>query len=152
MTRIVIRAFGLVEAETRFTRMGQAAINARPALLVVAEEIRRIIRVSFESGGRRAGGSWKQDSPGWLRSKMIMGGDPRVGFFTGDLFRSYTHPGAHGSILSIGPRHVNVGSSLKYARTQQKHRPVWLIPSDHVKMRMIIRDYLLVTWKTAVKI
>jgi len=151
LTRVYVQIFGAKAAETRFTRMAEAAINAEPAMLTVAAYLREVIATTFRSQGRRGGGSWKRDDPWWAMYKQTLpgyGGDPRIGFFTGDLYRSYTDEGGSGNILEIGPHHVNVGSDLEYAEAFNRLRPIRLTAGDRLRIRTIIRDYLLNAWRT----
>lgn len=148
--RMYVQIFGAREAELRFTRMGEAAVNAQPGMLMVAEEIRQIIATTFRSQGRRGGGSWKRDSREWLARKVTLetyGGDPRIGFFTGELYKSYTQPDARGNILDIGPGHVNVGSDLPWAEAFNEDRPIRLTATDRTRLTKILRDYLIASWK-----
>ena len=137
-------------AETRFRRMGVATLNAEPGLMAAAEYMRVLIGKTFQSQGRRAGGSWKQLTPWWYEHKQTLpeyGGDPRIGFFTGALYDSFTRDDADGSILDIGPNFVNVGSDLPYAEPFDVERPIRITYNDSLRLGDIIQEYMVKAWE-----
>jgi phage gpG-like protein len=143
-----LEAMGTKQVATRFNRMGAASQDARPAFRTIAEMLFAITRTTFESQGRRGGGSWRRDSPEWLARKIRGGLDPRIGYATHSLVKSVTEPGAPGQVLVIRRNKILFGSRLPYAAAQQRQRPfIKLTAADRLHMRDIIRSYLIETWK-----
>jgi phage gpG-like protein len=146
--RIIINSKGFGRVDLKFTRLSEAAIDARPAMVEVARLMLEIIRKNFESGGRRGGGSWAQDSTAWTERKIEEGMDPRVGFYTGRLYGSFARLRAKNQIYDVGPHHIVLGSSLPYARAQEKHRPYMkFTQTDRLAMRGIIKEYFKLAWR-----
>jgi phage gpG-like protein len=146
-----LEAFGFKEMQTRFTRMGMAAIDAEPAMVTILHRMMEIIDATFESQGRRGGGSWKHDTQEWLERKQRLGLDPRIGHATLALRNSLTKEGEPGGDHETGPNFARVGSFLPYAETQQYNRPfIKLMKSDRAELRDIVRRYLIAAWRTAV--
>lgn len=144
-----VKALGIKVAETRFERMGAAALNARPALEDVATLMMGIERAVFESEGRRGGGSWRQDSKEWLARKQRLGLDPRIGHATLALRRAMTVRGDENQILEVTDNTIVLGTDLPYARTQQRNRPfIKFTLADKQDMRVIMRDYLIGAFKS----
>ena len=134
----------------RFQRMGAAAVRAKPAMEAIAAVMFRAYGMTFESQGRRGGGSWKRDSVEWLERKMRNNLDPRIGHATLALRRSMSVPGAAHQSLEIGNTFVHLSTDLPYAAVEQRERPfLRLLPGDKLAMRNIVRDYLLGTFRAA---
>jgi phage gpG-like protein len=134
----------------KFQRMGEAAVRARPAMEVIAGIMLRAYGMTFESQGRRGGGSWKRDSVEWLERKQRMNLDLRIGHATGALRRAMSVPGAAHQKLEIGNTFVHLSTDIPYAATEQRHRPfLRLLPGDKLQMRHAVRDYLIGTFKAA---
>jgi len=151
MPTYYLEAFGIKQAQTRFERMGYAAFHAEPVMERVITEFRRIIDMTFQSQGRRGGGSWAQDSEEWLARKLRMNLDPRIGLATGALRRSYVVPDDENEDKEVGPNFARLGSLLEYAEVQQEHRPyIKLTKYDKVKIRNMIRSYLIDAWRASV--
>ena len=149
--KYTLEAFGIQQSITRFSRMGAAAISAEPAMEAILRRLMQIIGQTFESEGRRGGGSWAADTEEWLLRKQRLGLDPRIGHATHALRDSVSVWGASGQIREVGPNFARLGSELEYADTQQRHRPfIKLTKSDKVSMRNICREYLIRAWRTAV--
>jgi len=147
----ILRAMGIKQAETRFKRMGVAAIAAKPAMEAVTNRLMRIVDQTFESEGRRGGGSWKQDTEEWLLRKQRNNLDPRIGHATLALRKSLTEIGAPHQIRRVEHNFAELGSSLPYAETQQRHRPfLKLTKADKIGLRTIIRDWLIEAWRAPV--
>jgi phage gpG-like protein len=143
-----IKAMGVKQVSTKFTRLGQAAADAAPAMESVAQLIFSIEKTVFNSQGRRGGGSWKQDSPDWLARKIRNGQDPRINHMTLALRRSVTEPGAPGQVLEVSPASLVVGSSLPQAAPSQRNRPfIKFTVADRTAMRGVIREHLMAAWR-----
>jgi phage gpG-like protein len=144
----VIRAMGIKQVQTKFTRMGEAAIAAQPALYSVADLMMGFIDRTFASEGRRGGGSWKQLTTDWLMRKTREGMDPRIGQATQALRRAFTQRGDSHQILEVTNTRINLTTDLPYAGTQQRHRPfIKLTTTDRSAMRGVVRDYLVAAWR-----
>lgn len=146
-----VEAMGIRQVETRFERMGAAAVSAEPAMELVLKDLYRIFDATFQSEGRRGGGSWAQDTDAWLKRKIGMGLDPRIGHATLALRDSMSKPDDPNQEVEISANFVRLASTLPYAATEQRHRPfVKLTRTDRERLRLIIRDYLAAAWKGAV--
>jgi hypothetical protein len=145
-----VEAMGVKAVATKFTRLGEAAVDVRPAFMTITELIFAIEAQVFNGQGRRGGGSWKRDTPEWLAQKTRLGLDPRINHATGALRRSVTEHGAEGQVHEMTPHSLIFGSSLPQAEPSQKNRPFFdFIPSDRAAMRTILRDYLMAAWRAA---
>lgn len=143
-----VKTFNLKIQETRFERMGRAALDATEAMESIAALIMRIEGQVFESEGRRGGGSWRQDTKAWLLRKQRLNLDPRIGHATLALRESMTIPDDEHQILDITPSSVHLSTDLPYAGTEQRHRPfVKFTPVDRADMRSIIRQHLMDAWR-----
>lgn len=148
--KFFFEAMGVTQASKRFERMGAAAINLSPAWVDILSLFFEIETATFESQGRRGGGSWKRDSPEWLARKLRKGLDPRINHATLALRRSMTEPGAPGQVIDIQPGYLKFGSSLPEAEPSQRERPfIKITPFDRLKMRTMIADHFVRAWETA---
>lgn len=144
----LIKAFGVKQVQTKFTRMGEAAIYAEPAMQTVADLMMGFIGRTFSSEGRRGGGSWARDTTEWLERKAREGLDLRIGQATHALRDAFSVRDAEHQILEVSNTHVHLSADLPYAGTHQRHRPfIKLTRGDKIQMRMVIRDYLVAAWK-----
>lgn len=151
MSYFVVKAQGLDMAQVRLGRLATAAADATPAMIGVAEMMMGFILRTFESGGRRGGGSWAALTEDWLVQKQRLKLDPRIGYATHALVDSLTIPEASGQILDITPHAVRLGSDLPYAATQQKHRPfVKFSVNDRIALRDAVHNYFVAAWKAPV--
>lgn len=115
----------------------------------ILRRLMQIIGQTFESQGRRGGGSWPQITEEWLRRKQRTGLDPRIGHATHALRESVSIWGAEHQIREVGPNIAKLGSELPYADTQQRHRPfIKLTKTDKVGMRNIVRAWLINAWRS----
>jgi hypothetical protein len=150
VTVFYIKAMGVREVETKFERMGLAAINAEDAMATIGWYLMQIEKQMFNSQGRRGGGSWMSDSPEWLARKSEAGLDPRINHATLALRESVTELDAPGQVLEISPNSLIFGSDLPYAAVSQRNRPfVRLLPLDREQIRNIVRDHLINAWRAA---
>lgn len=147
---LVFKAQGAKAVSTKFTRMGEAAVTARPAMEAIALMMMKIIGQTFESQGRRGGGSWKRDSADWLARKQRLGLDTRIGHATLALRNSVSIPGAEHQQILVTDTLVHLSSDLPYAQTQQVHRPfVKFTIYDRYNMRQVVRDHLIEAFRLA---
>jgi phage gpG-like protein len=149
-----VLVFGEKKIATQFTRMGDDIINASPAFEDVADYLMKTTETTFNSEGRRGGGSWKALTAKWFTRKLRKGWDPRILHKFGDLRESVTRRGATGQILEITDTSLLFGSKLDYAaRHQFGHRQtperpfVKVTTVDSVKIRDMIRDHLMRAWR-----
>lgn len=145
-----VEAMGVKAVSTKFTRMAEASVDVRPALMTITELIYAIEVQVFNGQGRRGGGSWKRDTPEWLAQKMRLGLDPRINHATGALRRSVTEPDAEGQVHEMTPHSLIFGTTLPQAAPSQENRPFFrFLPNDRALMRNILRDYLMAAWRAA---
>lgn len=130
--------------------MGDAAVDASPVMEVIADFMMHAIGRTFDSQGRRGGGSWKRDSLPWLLRKQRLGLDPRIGHATQALRDAFSVRGAAHQILTVEAHSVDITTDLPYAGTEQRHRPfIKFTPTDILTMRDTVRSYLMDAWRTA---
>ena len=147
--------FGEQALATKFTRMGDDALDASPAFDNVAEYLFKITDTTFNSQGRRGGGSWRMLTPKWAKYKAKRGWDTRILHQFGNLRESVTRRGAKGQILDIRPQSLLFGSDLEYAARHQfgvpgktpKREFVKVTKNDTMKIRDLIRDHLMRAWR-----
>jgi len=145
--RLYIRTHNLDTAIARYEHLGEAASDMRPAMEEVTMIMMEAIRATFESGGRRGGGSWAALTTEWLARKERMGWDPRIGFARHHLVDSFTIPKAAHQRLEIGTHSVSIESDLPYAATQQAHRPfIKFTKGDRMEMARVCSEYLVEAW------
>lgn len=143
-----VRALGIKQVNTKFERMGYAAVHAEPAMESVATLMMRIFAQIFNSQGRRGGGSWRRDTMEWLERKQRLGLDPRINHASQALRRSLTERGAEHQTLEITPFSVDLGTDLEYAAAVNRVRPfVKFGQRDRLEMRAVVRDYLMAAFK-----
>jgi phage gpG-like protein len=146
--RYYIKTHNVDRAVAKFERMADAAIDTRPAMETIAGLMMGIIKATFESQGRRGGGSWAQLSTEWLLRKQRLGLDPRIGFAWHRLVEAFGTPGAPHQILEIGRHNVTIESDLPYAATQQAHRPfIRFTMRDRLEMSQVVTDHLVNAWR-----
>jgi phage gpG-like protein len=153
-----VLVFGDKLVSTKFERMNHDVLNAKPAFNEVARYMMEATDTTFQSQGRRGGGSWKRLSPGWSKYKLRHAQNPLIlhQFHprSGSLRRSVTRPRAKGQILEITDTKMRLGSSLPYAARHQYgygHTParpyLKFTKNDAVKIRGMIRDHLMQVWE-----
>jgi phage gpG-like protein len=156
MNKIQVLVFGDEVVATKFSRMRYDILDASPAFENIADYLFKSTAATFDSQGRRGGGSWKFLTGKWLSRKARHGWDTRIlhkGKGT-PLRKSVTVRGAPGQILDITPHSILFGSSLEYATRHQfgyKQTPkrsfIKLTPGDRLKTRQMIRDHLMQAWR-----
>lgn len=139
----MMKALGIKGVNMRFERAGIAAVEAKPAMETIAEMMFAIFEQIFNSGGRRGGGSWHQDTDEWLTRKAREGLDPRVNHASLALRKAMTVRDADHQELVITHTTVDLRNDLPYSETANRFMPfVRFLPSDKLAMRNIIKDYL----------
>src|SRR5215831_8717074 len=145
--RYYIRTHNLEKAIARYEHLVDALVDAEPAMTDVTLLMMEYIRRTFESQGRRGGGSWAQITDEWLTRKAEKGWDLRIGYARHTLSEAFTKMGAAHQILEIGPHEVTLESDLPYAATQQYHRPfIKFTKNDRVQMAALVTKYLAEAW------
>ena len=149
--KFVFEAQGIEQASRRFNRMGAAAIDLAPVWEEILQYFFYIEDATFQSQGRRGGGSWAQDSDEWLARKAREGLDPRINFATWALYDSMTLEGAPGQVVEITPDALRFGSDLPQAGPSQRYRAfIKLTVEDRQVMAKLIGEYFLLAWEAAV--
>lgn len=148
----IIRAVGIRQVRTSFTRMAEARLDMKPATETIATLMMKFVENTFQSEGRRGGGSWAQDSVDWLTRKAREGLDPRIGHATLNLRNAMSQRGDPHQVLEVTNDRVSLGTDLPYEHTAQLHRPfVKFTPYDRRAMRKVVRDYLIDAWRTGAR-
>lgn len=146
-----ITAMGVRQAQLRFSRLEGAAADASLLFLQILEMFYEIEKSTFDSQGRRGGGSWRAVTDEWMQRKMRNGLDLRINHANLTLRKSVTEPAADYQEAQIGPQHLRFGSTLPYAAVTQRNRPfIKLTARDKLLMRNRVRDYLMAAWELGV--
>lgn len=146
----IARAMGYDIVALKFERMGMAAIEAKPAMEEVADLMLVAIGETFQSQGRRGGGSWRQDTDEWLKRKLRENLDPRIGHATLALRRAFSIRDAEHQELLVTHNSVLLNSDLPYADTEQRHRPfIKYTVNDLLKFRRTIHEWLMAAYRNS---
>jgi phage gpG-like protein len=145
---MTIEILGDKRAEFMLVSMGRRAADVGPALeSSVADLLRNIAGATFDSQGRRGGGSWARLKPATLRRKARMGQDPRIEHATGALRNSLTKD----AVIDTTRNSLSFGSNLPYAHAQSAGDPshnlparplIKLTPYDRRRISGILLDYI----------
>lgn len=144
-----IEAMGVKQLRTQFNRIGVAALDAKPAMEVIAMDMMEVENQTFLGQGRRGGGSWKNLTLDWMIKKSQRQLDPRINIATGALWSAMSEPGAPGQILHIRRDSVTLGSDLPQAGPSQRERPfIKFLPTDKARWRQTIQRHLMAAWRS----
>src|SRR5215831_6061417 len=113
------------ELRARYASLGGAMRNLRPAMEIIGEEMAGIARDTFESQGRRGGGSWAALSEKRMREKVREKIDPRILYGeTHRLFLSLADIGSSENVLVVkgggNEWAVALGTKVPYAKVHQR--------------------------------
>ena len=114
-----IRIFGADQVRAMLYRGEVALKDARPINRKIADDMMRVIRMTFTGQGRRYGGSWHALDIATVREKRRRGLDHRILIARGRLMDSYTKPRSRNQILRIDRDTIELGSKLDYAAVHQ---------------------------------
>jgi phage gpG-like protein len=138
-----IRALGLQQVRRKLSSTAAFVEDPRPALEIVVEDMFRVISATFDSQGRRYGGSWAGISPKWRARKIAQGKDPRILHYNLYLRRAFTERGADHQILTVSKTSISLRSDLPYANVQNAKRPfVNFYPQDRARWVAIMEKEL----------
>lgn len=142
--RYMVSVMGAKQASVDFRRAGDRVLDMRPAFEKVVVLLYRIFNATFDSQGRRGGGSWRMLSEEWLFRKVALGGDRRIGHFTHTLRDAMTERGDDHQNLIIRRQSMSLSTKgIPYAAKQQEERPfVKLTDADRAAMAGIVREHL----------
>lgn len=145
---IDIQIFGEKKAAARLVRLGSHVSDISPVGSLIGDVFRNAADKTFSSQGRRGGGSWKRLAPETIRRKARLGLDPRIEHATLLLRNSLTQKGHPQQVLTVHRDGIDFGSSVKYARNQDRgsnvpKRPlVKLVAGDISRIKGIILDWI----------
>jgi len=111
--------FGARQASEHLLKGAAKSLNMRPTLWEIREDMFRVIRMTFQSQGRRYGGSWKELTPSWAERKAVIGGDPRILYFRRRLEPSWTRRGNPNMRSRVTRDKIELNSILPYAEVHQ---------------------------------
>lgn len=135
----------------KLLRGADAAANMKPVLWQIREDMFRIIRINFESQGRRGGGSWKYLDPKTVAAKQRQGLDPRILMAKLKLVHSLTRRGDRNMRSAVANDRIYLRSTLPYAETHEygdeergiPARPfIQFLPTDRVRWVKMCESYL----------
>jgi hypothetical protein len=139
------KAMNTRRIQTRFDRMGAAALNPRPAFKAMLYVLFEIEEALFDSEGRRGGGSWRPVTDSCLNL------DPRVNHASLTMRHAVTKMGAKGQVRRYTENGLIFGLNLPYAATTQKNRPIFKFTErDRFALRNQIRHHLVQAWEATV--
>lgn len=154
-----VKALGLQRVELKLSRMGKAAEMNLPVKRMILRDMRRIMKVTWESEGRRGGGSWTQESEDWSLRKAKMGrGNRGILVLTGRLRDSLIRQKHPDQIAEIIGNTIRFGTRVPYAGVHQKGDPKRNIPArpfftftkyDRLRWADMLGTYLIDTYKRA---
>lgn len=144
LPRVVnVEIFGIQRVRRQILRGEAVAVNPKPALELVADDMLRVLGVTFTSQGRRYGGGWKHLDPAWIRRKAAHGEDPRILIATGALMRAMSVRGSAHQILHVTRNKIILDTDLPYAEAQDRVRPyVRFYPPDRLRWSKIVTKYI----------
>lgn len=150
--RLQIKVLGHQAVSRKLRRGAAAAVNMRPALWEIREDMFRVIRATFTSQGRRYGGSWKALDPKYVERKLNRGLDPRILIARSKLMDSMTRRGDRNMRSHVTRADITLDTTLPYADTHQygdedrgiAARPyVRFYPQDRSRWVKILEDHLM---------
>lgn len=120
MIALKVRATGMKELEVRISRISGAARNLAPAWPTVVTALRSVEAQVFASeGGFSRGGRWKPLSRRYALRKARLRPGAKILEYSGRLRGSLTGSSSD-SIYRPGPRSLEYGTSVPYARYHQE--------------------------------
>ena len=119
MSVVTIEIFGDEHLKENLQRGARKAADMSSGLEKVAELMFEAIFQTFQSQGRRGGGSWQLLSEKYVKQKLKRGQDPRILFADHDLIKSVTEWGDENMELEIDEHTIRMESLLDYAAIQQ---------------------------------
>ena len=147
-----IRIFGADQVQGMLHRGELALKDARAINRKIADDMMRVIKMTFMGQGRRYGGSWYALDIATVREKRRKGLDHRILIARGRLMDSYTKPRSRNQILRIDRDSIELGSRLGYAAIHQfgdeakgiPARPfIDFDPRDHARWARIVETELM---------
>lgn len=103
-----IEAFGEDIVARDLTRFAARAIDARPAFIAIAKDVRDELAKQFESEGRHASGGWAELAEATQAAKEARGLDPRILHATLELQQSLTEE--NGGDTVVLPQSLSITS------------------------------------------
>jgi len=127
VAKIAVVQFGFPAAARNFRKLGDDAVyELKDVMEDIVDDITEVMETTFNSEGRRGGGSWKRPGVAWaIKKARTAGADQRIGHFTRRLRRSLTYRGDPEMLLNIDTRAgvIRFGSRVPYAAIQNQNRP-----------------------------
>lgn len=117
--RLVIQAYGEQALSRKLERFSERALDASPAFARIAILFWQSERVQFDTGGAFSGG-WAPLADSTVAGKARRFEDPRVLIATYSLAASLTSAVAPGSVYSVTPYELFVGSDIFYGAFHQR--------------------------------
>lgn len=119
-----VQVQGFEQVRSAFNRLGRAVADPQPILEAVAERaFYPIVQEIFDSEGR---GRWPELTPAYKEAKRVRFGDKPIMQATTALVTSLTKKNATMNIHAAqGRDSLLLGSSVHYARSASKKRPVF---------------------------
>jgi phage gpG-like protein len=121
--------FGIQRVNRQLLRGKKLAANMKPVNELIAADLLRVQAATFESQGRRYGGSWKAIDPVWAARKARLGLDPRILIARGALMKSMSVRDAPFQKLRVDARGIELTSELDYSRVMDEGSPDHGVPA-----------------------
>jgi hypothetical protein len=154
--KLSISIFGDKLVERDLLRLAGKAGNAKPAFEEIGHNLQDIFAATFESQGRRGGGSWMPLSPSRIRQKIYLELDPRIEYASYALLKSLSWEGNSMGIFRARSDYIEIGSKLPYARRQHKgdlmhHLParplIKMTEGDRKAQVKTLQRFLMEAWR-----
>jgi phage gpG-like protein len=134
--RITLDVFGDVQLDRQLLRFQEAFSDLSPAFEVLADDFLTVNKRQFDSEGGNSG-TWAPLAPATVRRR---GSAHPILNEHGDLRESLTQRGGKGSVRTVGPHELFVGTDVDYAHFHQsgtsrmpRRRPVELTAADRTR-------------------
>lgn len=148
--RFTFEAHGERLIEREILRMGDHALDMRPAFEFVAQAMMELERWQFDTQGARGSGGWAPLKLATSREKARKGEDPRILHASRALEHSLTDQGDANQRLEIHESWMVFGSTLPYAPLLQsgtskmeQRRPIDFTEPDRQGIVKIIQRWIM---------
>lgn len=115
-----LEVYGAHDTAINLERFALRAVQARPALEMIALRVHGEAEMQFGTEGAHMGDPWAPLSDWRLREKRAAGYPDDILVATGDLRKSLTRENAKGSVHQVTDSMMRIGTEIPYAWRHQK--------------------------------
>lgn len=139
---------GTKRVRRKLILMGKRGSDPRQAMKMVGLYLMEITEKTFQSEGRRGGGSWQRLTPAYQRRKDKLVRPSKILHWSWRLRESLTEPGHPDMIFRVKKTGLDYGTKVPYAHRQAAVRPYpKMTKMDTVYMARIISRYIVEPFK-----